>query len=448
MNATTRTTIPHMPALLPFIGQGLAFKRNPVRLLQEGTRRYGEVFSFRLMGQTVYTLIGPRANEVFFRAADDELSMRNIFRFLVPVFGPGVAYDIAPERFDEHVSFLHPVLRDSQAHGYAQVIAEQTDRFLDAWGESGEIDLLSEMFELTFLTSGCCFLGEDFLRLSNKLKFVDLYHALERGINLVAFFNPYIPLPAMRQRDAARERIVQLISQIIAEREVKRASTDDLLGNLINARYKNGTAIDAQTITGIILTVLFAGHRTTASLSTSTGLLLLKNPKHMSRIFGELKNIDLSSSPTTIEMRSLQHFERCIKETERLFPPVVTTMRLIEKPIDCLGFRLPSGGLAMISPAVTHRLHGVFTNPDEFDPDRFGPGREEDKRQPFSLIGFGGGKHRCVGRSFAYQQIKVIWSRILDRFELECSAPIPQPDYSAMIARPSSPCFVRYRRRA
>jgi sterol 14alpha-demethylase len=103
--------VPHLRAPVPFLGHAIAFNRNPVRFLQEGYRRYGEIFTFTLFGKRVFALIGPRGNEAFFRADDDTLSSREAYQFTVPIFGPGVAYDVTPERRDEQLALLHPALR-------------------------------------------------------------------------------------------------------------------------------------------------------------------------------------------------------------------------------------------------------------------------------------------------------------------------------------------------
>jgi sterol 14-demethylase len=123
-------------------------------------------------------------------------------------------------------------------------------------------------------------------------------------------------------------------------------------------------------------------------------------------------------------------------------------MRTILRDLEYRGHVLPAGDLAMVAPAVTHRLPHLFADPERYDPDRFAPGREEDRRTQFALIGFGGGKHRCMGLGFAYQQIKLIWTVLLRDFELELAAGVQQPDYSTFVVGPRRPCVVRYRRRA
>ena len=437
--------VPHLGAPIPFLGHAIAFNRDPVRLLTEGHHRFGEIFSFTLFGKRVFALIGPRGNEAFFRAPDDVLGARDAYRFTVPIFGPGVAYDVEPELMDEQLRLLHPALRDERMQRYAAIMAEESDAFLDGWGEAGELDLLPALNQLTIFIAGRCLIGEAFRRRLSR-EFGGLYHDLEGGINLVAFFNPYLPLPAMRRRDRARRRVAELITSLIAEREgAGGTAEEDFLSTLMEARYSDGRALDNEAITGLILTLLFAGQHTSAVLAAWTGLFLARYPEHGARVGEEIAA--LGDRPSLAELKKLLHLERCMKEAERLRPPLVMLMRSVLRPFSCLDATLPPGSLAMVSPAVSHRMESVFAAPERFDPDRFGPGREEDRRTPYALIGFGGGKHRCLGMAFAHQQVKVIWARILARFEIEPVGAEPAPDYSTFVVGPRQPCRIRYRRR-
>ena len=128
-------------------------------------------------------------------------------------------------------------------------------------------------------------------------------------------------------------------------------------------------------------------------------------------------------------------------------PPLVMLMRAVRRELQYGEYAIAPGDLAMVSPAVSHRLPDVFADPDRYDPDRFAPGREEDRQAPYALIGFGGGKHRCIGLTFAYQQVKVFWSVLLQEFELELASPRSEPDYATFVVGPRQPCRVRYRRR-
>merc|ERR1719197_1134418 len=103
-------------------------------------------------------------------------------------------------------------------------------------------------------------------------------------------------------------------------------------------------------------------------------------------------------------------------------------------------YTIPKGTIVGTSPTFTHRLPYIYKDPDAYDPHRFAPGREEDKKAPFSFIGFGGGRHGCMGEQFAFLQIKSIWSVLLRNFDMEVVGPVPEPDYKALVVGPKQPC--------
>jgi sterol 14alpha-demethylase len=273
-----------------------------------------------------------------------------------------------------------------------------------------------------------------------------LYHDLEGGINFLAFFHPYLPLPSFQRRDKARVRMVELISQIIAQRRSHLTDSEDFLQTLMTARYADGTALTDDNITGLLLTLLFAGQHTSAVLAAWAGILLLQNPQYLPAILEEQQEV--FGCEQEISLKALERLvclERAIREAERMRPPLVMLMRKVLRDFEYKGYVIPAGELAMISPAVSHRLPEVFCHPEKYDLDRFAPGREEHLQSKYALIGFGGGKHRCIGQAFAYQQVKVIWSILLQRFELELVQPKYEPNYSTFVVGPKQPCLVRYR---
>jgi len=141
-----------------------------------------------------------------------------------------------------------------------------------------------------------------------------------------------------------------------------------------------------------------------------------------------------------------------MKEALRLCPPLILLIRKAMKnvPVKAGGksFTIPKGDMVLISPSVGMRLPDVFKDPDTFDPDRFGPGREEHKSSPFAYMGFGGGMHSCMGQNFAFVQVKTILSVLFREFEIEMIADkIPDIDYEAMVVGPKGDCKIRYKKR-
>jgi sterol 14-demethylase len=438
---------PELPGGLPFFGHALEFSRDPVRLLRRGRERLGDVYSFLLAGTRVAVLTGPRANEAFFRARDDQLSARAAYQFTVPIFGKGIAYDAPPERMEEQLDLITPALTERRLRAYAGFIREEVGAYLDRWPDAGEVDLLELTNELTVFIASRCLVGPEF-RKNVSAEFAHLYHDLEGGINLLAFFQPYLPLPSFRRRDRARARMVEVIARIIAGRRAGGAEGEDFLQTLMTARYADGSALSDDAITGMLLTLIFAGQHTSAVLAAWAGVELLRHPRYCEAVLREQERVAGPGDGLSFEaLRDMELLERAVREAERLHPPLVMLMRKVVGDFSCRDFAVPVGWLAMVSPAVSHRLAEVFARPDNYDPERFAPGRAEDRKARFALITFGGGRHGCLGMTFAYIQIKAIWSLLLRRFELELPQYRVEPNYSTFVVGPRPPCRVRYRRR-
>jgi sterol 14alpha-demethylase len=438
------TPIPRLGGGLPLVGHAVQFRRDPVGLVQRGRDRYGDIFSFLLFGRTVHVLTGAAGNEAFFKASDAVLSAKEAYQFTVPIFGTGVAYDTTPELMDLQLRMIHPALRDEKMQSYARFIEAEVEACLDGWGDAGTLDLLTAMSEITIRTAGRCLIGAEF-HTGLASTFARLYHDLEAGINMVAFFAPNFPLPAMRRRDRARRRVVALMSGLIAARRTGKQATDDFLDTLIAARSADGEPLGDDTITGLLLTLLFAGQHTSAVLATWTGILLLHNSQYLAPILSEQSAVFRGEGMTLSALKLLTHLERCIKEAERLHPPLVMLMRKALQDFPFAGHVMPAGDLVLVSPGVSHRIGEIFADPMRYDPERFAPPREEDRRTPYGLIGFGGGKHRCIGLAFAYQQVKVIWSVLLRRYAFELVDRDQRPNYATFVVGPRQPCLVRYR---
>ena len=150
------------------------------------------------------------------------------------------------------------------------------------------------------------------------------------------------------------------------------------------------------------------------------------------------------------EQMSLLH--NCMKEALRLCPPLILLIRYALRDVKVTAgkrtYNIPRGDMVLISPSVGMRLPEVFPNPNTFDPDRFGPGWEEDKSSLYAYMSFRGGMHSCMGQNFAYLQVKTILSVLFREYEMEMvSKVMPEIDYAAMVIGPKGDCRVRYKKR-
>ncbi|MGM0576138.1 MAG: cytochrome P450 [Myxococcota bacterium] len=442
-----RRPIPRLEGGLPFLGHARPFGRDPMAFLEEARRRLGNVFSFTVGGKDFVLYAGPEAHEAYFRASEDHLNAKRVYQFTVPIFGRGVAYDASREIMDEQLGFLFPALRESRMRTYAQKMHDEIVAYTDAWGDEGEIDLPVATNELTVNIAARCLLGDE-IRERFDEDFAGHYHDLQAGINTIGFFLPRLPTPRHRRRDKARKAVARLISGILAERRRAGVDREDFMQTLMEARYKDGRALSDDEITGILLTVLFGGQHTSAVLAAWTGIELMQHPQHVGPIREEIDALYGDGEALTRQtLKKQEVLHRAVMECERMHPPLIMLMRKVLKPFEYDGMVAEAGSLAMVSPGIAHRMPEVFRDPHRFDPDRFAPPREEHKQATYTLIGFGGGKHKCIGMGFGYMQLEAIWTVLLDRFDFELATPAPKADYGTWVTGPEQPCRVRYRRR-
>lgn len=443
-----RRTMPRLPGGLPWAGHAWAFSRDPVAFLRAAREMMGDAFRFRLLGQQVAFVCGPEAHEEVFHADESVLSPGDVYRFMKPVFGAGVGYDAGPERMSVQLSLVAPALTARRMERYAALMEEQVRAHLAEWGEEGEVDLTEAMNDITVAIASRCLVGEEFQRrMSGSLP--GLFRDLEGGVRLAGLLSSALPLPAFRRRDRAREQLARAIKEVITQRRTTPGGTrhQDFLGTLMSARYPEGGPLDDETVTGLIIGLIFAGQHTSAVLAAWTGVLLLEHPSHLPGLLREQRDVFATAGPVSVDrLQQMSLLDCCVREAERMHPPLVLLMRKALRDFSCGDYDVPGGSLVMVAPGVAHRLPQVFRDPDVYDPVRFGPDRAEHRAHRYTLIGFGGGKHRCMGLSFAYQQVKVIWSVLLRTYELELVRQPVRPDYSTFIPGPDSPCLVRYRR--
>ena len=436
--------IPRVSGALPGLGHGVEFARDCLGLLWRAYQECGPVAELKVLHKRIVLMSGPEAHEAMFRAPDEVLNPNEAYKMMVPVFGKDVVYDASPERMGEQLGMIRPALQDKRMRTYGEIVAEETRRLVEGWKDQGEIDLVEFCATLTNYTSTHCLIGREFREQMSE-EFARVYYDLEKGITPAAYIHPHLPLPAMKKRDRARVRLVEMISGIVSQRRKSGRTGEDFLQTLMDAQYKDGARLSDHEITGMLLAAMFAGHHTSSVTTAWTLLELMQSPDYLDRLIGQLHDVYGDGTDVTFQsLRQIPLTEYAIKESLRLNPPLFILLRAALVDFEYDGFVMPAGTWLATSPWVSHRIASCFHEPLRFDPDRFAPGREEDKTQ-FTFMSFGAGRHKCLGNAFAMLQVKTILAILLRgfRFELLHDPIVPE---SGLVMGPRRPCRVRYRR--
>ena len=426
-------------------------RRDPIALMRRVRDECGDVGRFDLAGRPVILLSGADANEFFFRAPDEDLDQAEAYPFMTPIFGEGVVFDASPERRRE--ALHNQALRGDMMRGHAQTIADEVDRMVAGWAGEGEIDLLDWFAELTIYTSSACLIGAKFRNELDR-RFAELYHDLERGTDALAFVDPYAPIESFRRRDQARAGLVELVGQIMAGRAAAgrpERGDRDLLDVLMSIRNPDGTGtFSPDEITGMFISMMFAGHHTSSGTAAWTLIELLRHPVCWPRssaswtsCTGGGAEVSLPGAPGDTEAG--------VGGQGGAAAAPAADPAAARRDQGARGARLPDpGGRAgRRDPGDLQPDRGRLPDPDAFAPERYAEPRQEDLINRWTWIPFGAGRHRCVGANFAMIQLKAIFSVLLRDWSFELAQPPGsyRNDHSKMVVQLARPCVVRYRRR-
>ncbi len=254
--------------------------------------------------------------------------------------------------------------------------------------------------------------------------------------------------------NAARAALVELVAGIMERRAAgppPPEGEDDLLDILMSIREEDGSLrFSADTVTGMFISMMFAGHHTTSGTAAWTLIELLRHRDELAAVTGELGTLYADGSEVSFQaLREIPRLEAAIKEALRLHPPLILLLRAAMEDLEYAGYRIAAGKFVGASPAISNRIPEDFPDADDFVPARYLEPREEDRANPWTWIPFGAGRHRCVGAAFAMMQLKAIFSVLLQGWEFEAAQPLDsyRNDHSKMVVQLEQPCLVRYRRR-
>jgi sterol 14-demethylase len=421
---------PPMIKGLPLLGSLLEWRRDHLTLFERAYAEHGPIFGVRLGPQRGVLLIGPRYHDFYFREVDRRLSVPELYKFVVPMFGDVMMAATDTDRRRRHVTLLQSAFQGRRLDRYVEVMAAEVDQWLDGLGDAGAFELWNTLEPVVMRIAAAALMGPEIR--ARIEEFRPLLVDLAKGMEFI--LPPNLPLPRFVRRDLARRRLTEMLRPILAERRRHPDRHEDFLQALVDDPGLGAEGDEVQV--GMALCTIFTGYITTAAQACWTLTLLLRHP-------GYLDSIVAQTDDATRDARLNWAF----KESLRLRPVMGFYARSNAVDIDLDGFRLPRGWMTMLCPGVAHRLPEYFTDPDRYDPERFAPDRAEDRRTPHALIGFSGGFYRCPGQAFGTHEVRMLLGGLLSRYQLDPLTADPPADLDLGVTRPRSPTVLRYCRR-
>ncbi|MBX9667325.1 MAG: cytochrome P450 [Candidatus Obscuribacterales bacterium] len=315
---------------------------------------------------------------------------------------------------------INPAFSHLSIDIYEKTMREETERYISEWESGMTLDLAEEMTKLTLTIAARVFFSADVR--DNAQELGDAVTVISQAM-LHEFYEiipvpEWIPLPSKIAKKNAIARLDKLIADSISSHRSNPPARPDVLSMLLQARDTKGDQelMPEKQIRDEAMTMFNAGHDSTAAALSWAWYLLLKNPDEYNRFLRsqERKALALQVS----------------KEALRLYPPAWTLPRQALADTEIGGYSVPEGSLLNFFPYVMHRDERFFESPEEFKPQRFAPGYEEELH-PFTYFPFGAGPRACIGKEMALTEMSVLLSLITDKFKFELApgqdniAPVP-----------------------
>lgn len=398
---------------IPFVELPSDYRHHLAPLLAQAYQQHGPIFRSTYFKREIVYLVGPEANR--FVLVNNRQKFSNFIGWSIifmtaKSLGRGLL-SMDGEEHNRDRKMMKPAFTISYLDRYLPLMNRIIRKRTQSWSEVGEADLYEEARQITFDIAAQALTS---LKEGNE---IEHFRTLFRNIVM-------LPRIATSQEDY-NTRLAQLHNELHALlvskiEERRKQPTDDVFGMLVQARDENGNVMSDEQLIAHINILLLAGHETSTSLTAWLLYLLNQHPDYTQRILQEQEAILGSrSEPTLEDIKHMKLLDHALSEAERLYPPVANGPRGVIEDFEFHGYHVPAGAMAFYSIIGSHMIPSIFANPETFDPDRFAPPREEQKKNPYALIGFGGGPRICIGISFAQIEIKAIISHILRNYTLE-----------------------------
>lgn len=417
----------------------MSMRRDPFAFADRRRARFGNVSGLDAFGVQMVVTGDPRAAQEILMNKDRAFANGPAWSYFIgPFFNRGVMLlDFDEHRHHRHI--LQQAFSTSALKGYMQemqpMIAERVGEF-----PVGSVKLFEQFKALTLDVALEVFLGLNLPRDEadriNKA-FIDTVRA---GVAYVRK-----PVPGGRWWKGLRSRKV-LEEFFYANIAAKRArETPDLFSVLCHAESDEGDRFSDEDVVNHMIFVLMAAHDTSTITMTQMAYHMAKAPEWQERARSE--SLELGPELGYDSLGSMTALDLVMKESLRLCPPVPAQPRMAIKDTSVQGFHIPEGTIVTTSSLSGQRDPEFFTNPDMFDPERFGPERAEDKSHRFAWMPFGGGVHKCIGLYFGQMEIKTIMHHLLRGYEWSVPADYTLPmDYSALpVPKDKFPVTLRRR---
>lgn len=410
---------PPGPTVSRFASLTYRFSRDPLTFLTTVSRTYGDLSSYRMGGELIFFVNDPQYikdilvthHRNFTKSRGLERTKRLLGNGLLTSEG---AFHLRQRRL------MQPAFHRDRIASYGQTMVTYADRMRRAWSSGSTIDVSEEMMRLTLSIAGKTLFDVDVESQAAEVRRA-LTAMMDTFWLTMMPFAPMLerlPVGPLRRARLARERLDAIIYGMIAQRRSGALDRGDLLSMLLLAQDEDdGSTMTDRQIRDEAMTILLAGHETTANALAWTWYLLSQSAEVEARLHAEVEGALNGRLPTVANIPSLPFVERVVTEAMRLYPPAWLIGRRAIDPYPIGGYVAPARAIFLMSQWVMHHDPRFFSEPDRFHPDRWTP-EFKASLPKFAYFPFGGGPRQCIGESFAWMELVLVVAAIAQRWRL------------------------------
>jgi cytochrome P450 len=426
----TTTAVPPPGPRLPIFGALVGPGRDPLAMFTSYARDYGDVAFFKLAGERCYLINDPALiKDVLVTHQRNFTKSRGLER-AKKLLGNGLLTAEGQTHL-RHRRLLQPAFHRDRIAGYAQVMIDYAAGMSGRWQHGATLDIAREMMRVTLSIAGKTLFGTDVESEADEVgaAVTDVLKSFWLNVLPGADLLEKLPIPALRRAHASRQRLDALIYKMIADRRASGADHGDLLSMLIAAQEDDGGGLTDEEVRDEAITILLAGHETTANALMWTLYLLSQNAEASRRLHDELDRLLGGHLPAPGDYQQLVYTRRVVTEAMRLYPPAWVIGRRAIAAYPLADYVVPPRAIVFMSPYVMHRDGRFYPDPLCFHPDRWTP-EFEAALPKFAYFPFGGGARQCIGEQFAWMEGVLVLATIASRWRLELDPAqrvVPQP---------------------
>jgi len=391
------------PAGEPFLGNIRAFVRNPLKFFEMMAREYGDLSRIRYVNQDSVLVAHPdQVREVL---VTQQKAMRKGpgLQRLRPLLGNSLL--IADHEDHKRLRRLsQPAFTKQNLQAYDRHVTEEAIRLEADWRDGMRLDMSEAMMTLALRIVARALLGADMkASVPAVAETLDAALALwQKGFNPITRLYHLFPTARRRRFLRAKAAMDGIIDGLVQSHRLGEGLGDNLLGMLVAATdEESGQKLTDRELRNEVVTMMMAGHETTANALTWTWSLLSDHPEVEATLHAEIDAVLGDRLPTTDDLEKLPYTRQVFTEAMRLYPPAWSTSRTTLEDIDLGGHAIPKGTLLFVSQWICHRDPRWFEEPERFRPERWDDGWQPHRGAYFP---FGGGPRQCIGERFAWME--------------------------------------------